>query len=140
MSFAPSTVIFAHTSSPSRSVEYVMIAGCIMTSAIERAWRIAAMMSRVAPFTRAASWPERTPTTAAVAIIARMATTTIISMSVKALRIDGAAAERQSFPVDLFVTSLRMSSSPPNSPSGPALMTTKRLPFFSYLYSVPHGS
>ena len=63
-----------------------MMTGFCETRACERAWRIAAKMSRVAPLTRAAPCPARTLTTPTPAIAQMIATITSSSMSVKARR------------------------------------------------------
>ena len=89
VNFAPSTSICAQTSSSIVVVEYVTMAGCIITSALERALRIAAITLRVAPLIRAVLWPARMLTTLTVTIVAIMATITRSSIRVKALRAIG---------------------------------------------------
>ena len=68
------------------------MAGCIITSAIERAWRIDAITLRVAPFILAELWPARMLTTLTDTIVAMIATMTRSSIKVKALRAIGVYA------------------------------------------------
>ena len=69
---------------------------------------------------RAARWPAPTFTTLDATIMPIMATITSSSIKVNALRMRAG----NQLPLDFLVVSLRMSSSLPNSISGPAEMIT----------------